>query len=187
MYDTHRKLLRRACSNGSGFRVPPIHLHRLDTGQRVCGIVGLEVHLEPVHDGRRWRRFRPARGAARGGLDGARRRPRGLRDAYTLEAYLALVETARSHVYVVKTFPLQLEVQRALLRAVRRGVRVRVLCGNVLPLHGASPEPFGGAGASLRGLATQLVHARLDALVAAGADAYQFAVRGVPGVGSAAR
>src|SRR5690606_6403715 len=29
----------------------------------------------------------------------------GLRDAYTVEAYLAMIETARSHVYVVNGFP----------------------------------------------------------------------------------
>jgi len=105
----------------------------------------------------------------------------GLRDAYTLEAYLALIEAARAHLYVVNTFPLQLEVQRALVRAVRRGVVVRALFGNILPVHGAEPEPFGGIGSSLRSLATQLVHARMDALVAAGGEGYQFSVRGVEG------
>ena len=104
---------------------------------------------------------------------------RGLRDARTLEAYLALIETARSHLHVVNGFPLQLEVQSALLRAVRRGIRVRALFGNVLPLHGA--EPFGGFGTSPRVVATQLVHARMDALVAAGAEGYQLAVSDVPG------
>ena len=106
---------------------------------------------------------------------------RGLRDAYTLEAYLALIETSRAHLYVVNTFPLQLEIQRALLRAVRRGVTVRALFGHVLPLHGAAPEPFAGSGSTLRSLATQLVHARMDALVAAGGEGYQFALRGVRG------
>ena len=61
---------------------------------------------------------------------------RGLRDANTLEAYLALIETARSHVYAVNGFPLLLEIQHALLRALRRGVRVRTLFGNLTPRHG---------------------------------------------------
>ena len=38
---------------------------------------------------------------------------RGLRDAYTLEAYIALIETAQSHIEVVNGFPLILEIQHA--------------------------------------------------------------------------
>ena len=50
---------------------------------------------------------------------------RGLRDASTLETYLELIETARSHIYAVNGFPLALELQHALVHALRRGVRVR--------------------------------------------------------------
>jgi cardiolipin synthase len=94
---------------------------------------------------------------------------RGLRDAYTLETYLALIETARTHVYVVNGFPLILEIQHALLRALRRGVRVRTLFGQLTPTHGG--EPFTGPWASARAAATQLVHSRMDALIAAGGRA----------------
>jgi phosphatidylserine/phosphatidylglycerophosphate/cardiolipin synthase-like enzyme len=104
---------------------------------------------------------------------------RGLRDAAGLEAYLALVETARSHVVVVTGFPLLLELQHALVRALRRGVRVRALFGAVTPTHGG--EPFGGGWTSARTAATWLVHSRMDALVAAGAEAYQLALRDVRG------
>jgi phosphatidylserine/phosphatidylglycerophosphate/cardiolipin synthase-like enzyme len=103
----------------------------------------------------------------------------GLRDAATLEAYLALVETARSHVYAVNGFPLVLELQHALLRALRRGVSVRTLFGHVTPTHAG--EPFEGPWETARAAATSLVHSRMDALVAAGADGYLFAVRDVPG------
>lgn len=104
---------------------------------------------------------------------------RGLRDAAALEVYLALIETARSHVYAVNGFPLLLELQHALLRALRRGVRVRTLFGNVTPIHGG--EEFEGEWAAARAVATSLVHSRMDALVAAGGEAYQLAVRDVPG------
>lgn len=104
---------------------------------------------------------------------------RGLRDAATLEAYLALVETARSHVYAVNGFPLLLELQHALVRALRRGVRVVALFGHVTPTHGG--EPFEGEWATARTAATWLVHSRMDALVAAGGEGYQLALRDVPG------
>ena len=104
---------------------------------------------------------------------------RGLRDAATLETYLAIIETARMRVDVVNGFPLLLEMQHALLRALRRGVRVRTLFGSVAPTHDG--EPFEGEWATARTAATWMVHSRMDALVAAGAEAYQFAVRDVPG------
>lgn len=104
---------------------------------------------------------------------------RGLRDARTLETYLALIETAQSHVYVVNGFPLILEMQHALLRALRRGIRVRTLFGNLTPTHAG--EAFGGPWATARTAATEMVHSRMDALVAAGADAFQFSVAHQPG------
>ncbi|HVP68023.1 MAG TPA: phosphatidylserine/phosphatidylglycerophosphate/cardiolipin synthase family protein [Anaeromyxobacteraceae bacterium] len=104
---------------------------------------------------------------------------RGLADAATLEAYLAIVDTARSIVVLVTGFPLVLEIQHALVRALRRGVRVRALFGNVAPTHAG--EPFEGDWEAARSAATWLVHSRMDALVAEGAEAYQLAVRGEPG------
>jgi phosphatidylserine/phosphatidylglycerophosphate/cardiolipin synthase-like enzyme len=103
----------------------------------------------------------------------------GLRDARTVEAYIALIESARSHVYVVNGFPLLLEIQHALLRAVKRGVRVRTLVGNLTPRHG--DKPFEGPWAAARTVATSLVHSRMDALVAAGGECYEFAVPHQPG------
>ena len=76
---------------------------------------------------------------------------RGLRDAHTLEAYLALIETARSHIYAVNTFPLLLEIQHALLRALRRGVCVRTLFGNLTPKHGDGALQRAVCGGSQRG------------------------------------
>jgi len=102
----------------------------------------------------------------------------GLRDASSLEAYLALIETATSHVYVINGFPLILEIQHALLRALGRGVRVRALFGNLTPTHDG--KPFGGPWSQARTAATELVHSRIDALVAAGGEGYQFAMREQP-------
>jgi phosphatidylserine/phosphatidylglycerophosphate/cardiolipin synthase-like enzyme len=104
---------------------------------------------------------------------------RGLHDAYTLDAYLALIETARSHVYVANGFPLLLEIQQALLRALRRGVRVRTLFGNLTPKHGH--EPFTGPWAAARTQWTSFMQSRMDALVAAGAECYEFVVQHQPG------
>lgn len=98
----------------------------------------------------------------------------GLRDARTLDAYIAMIETAESHVYTVNGFPLILEIQHALLRALRRGVRVRTLFGNLTPTHDGAP--FHGPWSSARAQATELVHSRMDALVAAGAEAYELVV-----------
>jgi cardiolipin synthase len=100
---------------------------------------------------------------------------RGLRDAFTLEAYLALVDGARTRLDVVNGFPLQFEVQHALLRAVARGVRVRVLLGRARPVYGAD-VPFAGSSA-LHELANQLVHARLDVLVEAGAEVHELTLK----------
>lgn len=104
---------------------------------------------------------------------------RGLRDARTLEAYLELVESATSHVYAVNGFPLVLELQHAFLRALRRGVRVRALLGHLTPMHAG--QPFGGPWAAARTAATELVHSRMDPVIAAGGEAYLFAQHDVPG------
>lgn len=100
---------------------------------------------------------------------------RGLRDAATLEAYLALVDAARAHVWAVNGFPLLLEIQHALLRAIARGVTVRVIVGHTTPTHGGTP--FHGPWSTARRAASELVDSRLDALVAAGAEVYRVAVR----------
>ncbi len=98
----------------------------------------------------------------------------GLRDARTLDAYFAMIDTAESHVLHRERLPLILEIQHALLRALRRGVRVRTLFGNLTPTHDG--VPFKGPWATARTEATQarpLAHGRP---VAAGAEAYEFVV-----------
>ena len=104
---------------------------------------------------------------------------RGLRDAATLDAYLELIEGARDHLYLVNGFPYLLELQHALVGALRRGVRVRALSGHLTPSHDG--VPFAGPMSGPRTVATEFVHSRLDPLVEAGADVYLFAQRDRPG------
>lgn len=103
----------------------------------------------------------------------------GLADAYTLEAYLALIETAARRLLVVNSFPLQLEVQQALLRARARGVELSVLLGRARPSYG-DDVPFAGR-PSMVALADTLVRARLAALIEAGADVRELALAPLPG------
>jgi phosphatidylserine/phosphatidylglycerophosphate/cardiolipin synthase-like enzyme len=102
----------------------------------------------------------------------------GLRDAATLETYLALIDAARDHVWAVNGFPLLIEIQHALLRAIARGVTVHAIVGHTTPTH--EETPFHGPWGTARRAASELVDSRLDALVAAGAEVYRLAVREGP-------
>lgn len=104
---------------------------------------------------------------------------RGLRDAHTVDAYVALIDGARSQVSVVNGFPLLLEIQHALLRALKRGVRVRTLVGNLTPRHELGP--FAGSWARARTMATAFVHSRMDPIVEAGGECREFVVPCQPG------
>jgi phosphatidylserine/phosphatidylglycerophosphate/cardiolipin synthase-like enzyme len=103
----------------------------------------------------------------------------GLQDARTLEAYLSLIDGARSHVTTVNGFPMTLEIQHALLRALKRGVRVRSVVGSLTPTHDG--KPFHGPWSAARIAATTFVHSRIDPIVGAGGEVYQFAVPPQPG------
>lgn len=105
----------------------------------------------------------------------------GLRDTYALDAQLAMIRAAQRQITLVNTFPLHQEVMHTLLRALQRGVDVRVLLGNVRPLYNER-KPFPGN--PLRALATQVVLSRIDPLVKAGARAYEFTVPPQEGWGS---
>ena len=104
---------------------------------------------------------------------------RSLADAHTLELYRHLIDRARARITLVNTFPVQFELEAALLRALARGVAVRFVVGNVRPIRGPTGEPFRGG--QIRDLATMVVHGRLDALVAAGAEALELGVAALPG------
>lgn len=97
----------------------------------------------------------------------------GLRDTHTLEAQLELVRTARERLVLVNTFPLVLELQRALVDACRRGVKVEVLFGSVRPVWG-DDQPF--ASGAIRALADELVRARLTPVLQGGGRGYLYTV-----------
>lgn len=102
----------------------------------------------------------------------------GLVDTHTLEAQRVLIDDARRSILLVNTFPLLVELQRCLVRAVRRGVAVRVLFGSVRPRYGAE-VPFPGG--TLRALGDELVRSRLDPVLRAGGQAYELAMPPRPG------
>ncbi len=97
----------------------------------------------------------------------------GLRDGHTLDAQRELIHGARRSVTLVNTFPLALELQRALLAALGRGVAVTLLFGNVRPRWGQAHAFPGGR---YRGLADELVRARLAPVLQAGARGFEFAL-----------
>ena len=102
----------------------------------------------------------------------------GLQDANSLELTRDLIDGATNRLCVVNTFPLQFELVEALERALRRGVVVRALVGNVRPLHGERVPFPGGA---VRDLANEVIHGRLDTLVKAGAAVHEYAAPLRPG------
>ncbi len=101
----------------------------------------------------------------------------GLEDAFTLETYRVLIDTARHDLTIVNSFPLTFELLNALVRARERGVRVRLLFGSPRPYHDGGSFP----GGSWRDLANELVRGRVVRLIASGAEAYEFAVGATPG------
>ena len=58
-------------------------------------------------------------------------------------------------------------------------MRVRTLVGNLTPRH--AEGPFEGPWAAARTVATSFVHSRVDPLVAAGGECYEFTVPNQPG------
>ncbi len=101
----------------------------------------------------------------------------GLLDTHTLDAQLALIERAEQRLVVMNTFPLLLEIQRALIAAVRRGVSVQFIFGSVRPRWGLD-QPFEGG--LYRALGDDLVRSRLDPVVRAGAQGYEVALPPMP-------
>jgi cardiolipin synthase A/B len=97
----------------------------------------------------------------------------GLEDANTLDMQLELIRTAKKRLVMVNTFPLVLELQRALVNAVHRGVRVQCLFGSVRPRWG-DDQPFGHG--AIRAIADELVRARMSPVLRAGAEGFQYTV-----------
>jgi cardiolipin synthase len=104
---------------------------------------------------------------------------RGLDDANTLDAQREMIARARSRITLVNTFPLQHELQHALVARLREGVAVRFVTGHVRPWMRGGELPFPGAPG--RDLMTELIHGRLDPLVRAGAEVWAAGIEARPG------
>lgn len=100
---------------------------------------------------------------------------RGLNDANSLELYLDVIRKAEKRIVMVTGFPLLLELQRALLKAMSRHVKLQILTGHFEPNHDG--VPFVGMLSTARTTATDLVHSRLDPIVEAGGEVYLLAER----------
>ncbi|MFP2926775.1 phospholipase D-like domain-containing protein [Pyxidicoccus sp. 3LG] len=151
----------------------------LDCGARLTGPLVSDIERAFLAE---WTRaggepypVRPA--APAGGMDARLVLHDGLKDTHTLDTQLALIRHARSRLVLVNTFPLLLELQQALIAALRRGVLVEILFGSVRPSYGEQTAFPGGA---LREVADQYVRSRLDAVIAAGGIAHEFALPPAP-------
>ncbi|MCA9634978.1 MAG: phosphatidylserine/phosphatidylglycerophosphate/cardiolipin synthase family protein, partial [Myxococcales bacterium] len=101
----------------------------------------------------------------------------GLVDTNTLGAYEALIESATRHLYILNDYPILASLREALLRALARGVRVVILTGSAVARR--------GDGRMLRGplpreLFEYMTKHRLEPLIRAGAEVYEFATPPLP-------
>jgi phosphatidylserine/phosphatidylglycerophosphate/cardiolipin synthase-like enzyme len=94
----------------------------------------------------------------------------GVDDAAAMLAYEAIIDGARSHVWVVNDFPIVPSLQLALRRALHRGVRVRILTGCAVPRrHDGTFLP----GPLHREAFEYMTKKRLEPLLRAGAEVFE--------------
>jgi phosphatidylserine/phosphatidylglycerophosphate/cardiolipin synthase-like enzyme len=103
----------------------------------------------------------------------------GLADANGLAMYEAMLDVASDHVIIVNDFPIVSTLERAILRLLARGVRVDLLTGNaaarrddgtMFPAH------------IHRILFEHMVKARLEPLMLAGVNIYEYTTTPAPNV-----
>lgn len=102
---------------------------------------------------------------------------RGLVDANGLAMYESLLESAEHHVYIVNDFPFVSTLERAISRLLTRGIRVELLTGNA-----ATRRDDGSLFPARvhRTLFEHMVKARLEPLMLAGVQVYEFATPVLP-------
>ncbi len=101
----------------------------------------------------------------------------GLVDTNTLGVYEAMIDGAERHLYIVNDFPILASLSDALKRALARGVRVELLTGSAIARRGDGemlPGPLP------RMLFEYMTKHRLEPLVRAGAQAYEFTTPALP-------
>jgi phosphatidylserine/phosphatidylglycerophosphate/cardiolipin synthase-like enzyme len=102
---------------------------------------------------------------------------RGLVDANGLAMYESMLEAAEHHVYIVNDFPIVSTLERAIARLLARGIRVELLTGNAATRRADGslfPAPVH------RTLFEHMVKARLEPLILAGVQVYEFATPMLP-------
>jgi phosphatidylserine/phosphatidylglycerophosphate/cardiolipin synthase-like enzyme len=95
---------------------------------------------------------------------------RGLADTNGLDMYEAMLDAAREHVYIVNDFPIVHALERAIHRALARGVSVKLLTGSAAARRDDGtffPAPMH------RQLFEFMVKARLEPLMQAGVQIYE--------------
>ncbi|MEZ4450332.1 MAG: phosphatidylserine/phosphatidylglycerophosphate/cardiolipin synthase family protein [Nannocystaceae bacterium] len=101
----------------------------------------------------------------------------GLVDTNTLGGYEAIIDAARDHVFILNDFPILGVLADALVRAIGRGVRLRILTGSAVARR--------GDGTMLRGplhreLFEYMTKQRMEPLIRAGAEVYEYATPPLP-------
>lgn len=102
---------------------------------------------------------------------------RGLVDANGLAMYEGMLEMAEHHVYIVNDFPFVSTLERAIYRLLARGVRVELLTGNAATRRADGslfPAPVH------RTLFEHMVKARLEPLLLAGVQVYEYCTPELP-------
>lgn len=101
----------------------------------------------------------------------------GLVDTNTLGVYEAMIDGAERHLYILNDFPILGSLIDALRRALARGVRVTLLTGSAVTRRGDGemlPGPLP------RVLFEYMTKHRLEPLIRAGAEAYEYTTPALP-------
>ena len=96
---------------------------------------------------------------------------RGLADTNGLDMYESMFDAAQHHVYIVNDFPIVHALERAIHRVLARGVTVKLLTGNAATRRDDGtffPAPMH------RTLFEYMVKAKLEPLLEAGVEIYEF-------------
>lgn len=100
-------------------------------------------------------------------------------DANGMAAYEALLDAARSHVFILNDFPIVSTLVAAVRRALGRGVRVCLLTGNAQPRRG---DGTFFRGPMYREFFEHMTKGRLEPLVRRGLELYEYATEAHPDI-----
>ena len=101
----------------------------------------------------------------------------GVSDSNGLAAYEAIIDAARSHLFVINDFPVIASLAAALRRAVGRGVEVNYLTGNAQPRRADGTYFKGGLH---RELFDHMIKNRFEILIQNGVRVYEYTTPQIP-------